>query len=317
MNIDRLTMAALLLVVPLSVFSQTAKLMRQQKFPKTVPAGNYSGITPLGDDRYAVVCDKSADGFYVLHIDIDTVKMRIRSIENEGYRESGRESRDQEGIASFPHARTLFISGEADNQVLEYTPDGSRTGRRLLMPEAFVRANHNYGLESLTYSTADRCFFTTTERPLDGDSLLRIQAFSDDLQPLGQYLYQLDAVKPKRSGTLLNGVSELCALDDGRLLVLERTLRVPRRKIGAYADCRLYVVRPDAPGMLMQKRQLCHVRTRMNLWRQNLANYEGLCVAKKLDDGRLILMMVADSQNQYRNLLRDWFRLVVVGENGH
>lgn len=304
--------AALLMLVSLSVFSQ-ARLMRQQKFPKTVPAGNYSAIAPLGNDRYAVVCDKSPDGFYVFHIEIDTVKLRIRSIENEGYRASGLEGRDQEGVASVAASHTLFISGEADNQVLEYGQDGKRTGRRLSMPEAFVRANRNYGLESLTYSQVDHSYYTTTERPLPGDSLLRIQAFDDSLHPSGQYLYQLDAVKSKRRGTLLNGVSELCATDDGRLLVLERTLRVPHHKIGAYADCRLYEVCPASRDSLLDKRLLCRVRTRMNLWRQNLANYEGLCVAKRLGDGRQVLIMVADSQNQYRHLLRDWFRLVILG----
>ena len=33
----------------------------QKTFPKTVAAGNYSGITHLHDDIYAVVSDKSED----------------------------------------------------------------------------------------------------------------------------------------------------------------------------------------------------------------------------------------------------------------
>ena len=36
----------------------------QHAFPSTVPAGNYSGITSIGGNRYAVVSDKaSEDGF--------------------------------------------------------------------------------------------------------------------------------------------------------------------------------------------------------------------------------------------------------------
>lgn len=304
--------AALLMLVSLSLFSQTAQLARQQKFPKTVPAGNYSGIAPLGNDRYAVVCDKSPDGFFVFHIVIDTVALRIVSVENEGFQASGQANRDLEGIAYLPATETLFVSGEADNQILEYGLDGRQTGRRLQLPEEFGRASRNYGLESLTYSPSNHCFYTTTEHPLAGDSLLRIQAFGDDLKPGRQYLYQPDAVKPKRKGLLVNGVSELCALDDGRVLVLERTVRMPPLKIGSYADCRLYEVRPDREPML-GKRLLCRVRTKINLTRRNLANYEGLCVARKLGDGRLVLLMVADSQNQYRHLLRDWFKLVILG----
>ena len=89
---------------------------RQQKFPKDIPAGNYSSITPIGNDRYAVVSDKSDDGFFVFHIDIDTVSGRILSVSNEGFRASGKPNRDQEGIAYQPYTHTLFISGEADNR---------------------------------------------------------------------------------------------------------------------------------------------------------------------------------------------------------
>jgi hypothetical protein len=31
-----------------------------------------------------------------------------------------------------------------------------------------------------------------------------------------------------------------------------------------------------------------------------------------LADGRQVLLLVADSQNQYKGLLRDWFRTIVL-----
>ena len=41
----------------------------QVAFPETVPPGNYSGITWIGGNVYAVVCDKSrSDGFFIFHI---------------------------------------------------------------------------------------------------------------------------------------------------------------------------------------------------------------------------------------------------------
>ena len=53
-----------LVTVGLSVLTISA----QQYFPKEIPAGNYSGICAIGDDRYAVVSDKSAEeGFFVFH----------------------------------------------------------------------------------------------------------------------------------------------------------------------------------------------------------------------------------------------------------
>jgi len=290
-------------------FSRVAA--QQQKFPKDIPAGNYSGITPIGDDRYAVVSDKSDDGFFIFHIDIDTVSGRILSVRNEGFRSSGQPTRDQEGIAYQPYSRTLYVSGEADNRILEYTLDGVRTGRQLQVPDVFGRFSHNYGLESLCYDAETRQFFSVSERPAEGDSLLRLTVFDDNGKLRRQYAYSLDKVKPKRKGTLVNGVSELCALGDGRLLVLERTVRVPKLKIGSYVDCRLYEVRPSADEQL-HKDLVYSFRTKINLTRRNFANYEGLCVAKKLSDGRLILLLIADSQNQYRGLLRDWLKTVII-----
>ena len=307
----KMLIVALLFAVPLSVFSQLLKANRQQKFPKVIPAGNYSGITPIGNDRYAVVSDKTADGFYIFHIDIDSIKGRIRKVENEGFYTNGNLSRDQEGIAWNPYTRTLFISGEADNQILEYTVDGRQTGQRLQVPASFSRLSSSYGLESLCYDANAHRYYTVSERPAEGDSLLRLTAFDDDGQPVGVYSYVLDEVPTKRKGTLLNGVSELCALGDGRLVVLERTLRVPPLKLFAYVECRLYTVRPSSEPTL-SKTHLYTFRTHINLLRRNFANYEGLCVARRLADGALVLLLVADSQNQYRGILRDWLKTLVV-----
>ena len=304
-------MIVALLMVPLSFSAQQVTDNRQQKFPKHIPAGNYSGITPMGNDRYAVVNDKSEDGFFVFHIDVDSVTGRIRSVTNEGFRPSGQPSRDQEGIAFQPHTRTIYISGEADNQILEYTLEGQRTGRSLQVPASYGSLGHNYGLESLCYDADAHRFYTISERPAEGDSLLRLTSFDEAGHVLRQYAYALDNVRPKRRGVLVNGVSELCAVGEGRLLVLERTIRVPRLKIGSYVECRLYEVCPSADECL-QKKHLYTFRTKLNLVRRNYANYEGLCVARRLADGSLLLLLIADSQNQYRGILRDWLKTLIV-----
>ena len=42
---------------------------KPQRFHKALPPGNYSGITPLGNGRYAVVSDKSEeDGFFIIAV---------------------------------------------------------------------------------------------------------------------------------------------------------------------------------------------------------------------------------------------------------
>ena len=273
-----------------------------QRFPKALPAGNYSGITPLADDRYALVSDKSeVEGFFVVRIVIDSIRGRIFSLENEGFRSSGLPNRDIEGICYCPSTNTVFISGEQDNEVFEYTLDGQRTGRRLEMPAIFKEADHNYGLESLTYDARRHLFYTTSERPLKGDSLLRIQSFGDDLNPGRFYFYRPDA---PISAKHFHGVSALCALDDGRLLVLERQIRVPRLKLGASTVIRIYEITP-ADDPMPAKRLLREFRTRLTLTSRRFANYEGLC-----QPAPNFLLLVADSQNRYKGFLRDWFVVI-------
>ena len=277
---------------------------KPQRFHKVLTAGNYSGITALGGDRYALVSDKSEEeGFYVLHIVIDSIKGRIKTFENEGFRSSGLRNRDIEGICYRPSTNTVFIAGEQDNEVYEYTLDGQRTGQRLDMPAMLKEANHNYGLESLTYDKNKHLFYTTSERPLKGDSLLCIQAFDDSLKPGRCYLYRPDAPISRK---YIHGVSELCALDDGRLLVLERHIRIPRLKLGASTVIRIYEVTPSDEPML-EKRLLKEFRTRLNLTNRKFGNYEGLC---QISSNRLLL--VADSQNRYKGFLRDWFLIISI-----
>lgn len=284
----------------------TSRLVRQ-RFHHELPAGNYSGICPIGNNRYAVVDDKAAeDGFYVFRIDIDSVKGRITDIENEGYRSSGLPNRDMEGICYCPTTQTVFISGEDDNEVYEYRLDGQRTGRQLAMPPEFKKASKNYGLEALTYDPIKHLFYTTTEQPLKGDTLLRIQTFGDDLQPLEHYLYRPDTpAKRYRS----HGVSGMCALDDGRLLVMERQIRVPKMKIGARVVTRIYeVVLPPNGEVLpaiLEKRLVKEIKTRLTLTGRRFANCEGIC-----EPYPGLLLIVADSQNRFRGVLRDWFMLL-------
>lgn len=284
------------LMASLSVFSQ-------QHFPRQIPAGNYSGICSIGDGLFAVVDDKHReDGFYLFRFDIDMQNNRITKAENMGYRSCGLANRDMEGICYRPSSRTLFISGEADNEVLEYDLEGKRTGRKLNMPARFKQAGSNQGIEALTYDTLSHQFFLTTERPLPGDSLLRIQAFNDNLQPTHQYLYEPDhGLSPKHT----HGVSSLCAMGDGRLLVLERQVRVPRMRLDATTVISIYEVRPAQNEKMLTKKLINRFHTRLSVLNRKFANYEGMCALSPN-----CLLLVADSQNQYKGVLRDWFLLL-------
>ena len=319
----KVTLPLLLLTVVMHAMAQQQALLnRQRHFAATVPPGNYSGITWMGADRYAVVDDKSPTaGFHLMTIRTDSTTGDIVELRADTFMTSGQPNRDEEGICYVPMTNTLFVSGEADGQIVEYGMDGRLTGRRLHIPEVFATTQSNSGFEALTYNAATARFWTTTEKPLRADiqppspTPLRLQSFGNDLQPREQYWYQTDssAVTTGKGSTTL-GVSALAALDDGRIVVLEREVHKTPSGVGSFVHVKLYMVHPASqqPGELLNKRLLAEFRTRINLTSRSFANYEGLCAGPTLADGSQLLVFVADSQNQYKGWLKDWFKTVVI-----
>ncbi len=316
-----------LMLMPLTVIAQEVTLLKQKAFPKTVSAGNYSGITWLGASRYAIANDKSPTaGFYLMTIETDSITGELLTVREDTFLTSGLPNRDEEGICYVPESQTVFVSGEADQEIIEYNLQGQLTGRKLNTPEVFKTAYKNGGFEALTYQPKTHCFWTTSEFTLKADgekptierkikNRLRLQSFGDDLQPKEQYWYESDStIIKKQKGRSIVGVSGLAALDDGRIVVLEREMYFPKKQIGSFALVRLYVVNPSLhkPGEILSKTLLTEFRTKVNFTRRSFANYEGICIGPKLADGRQLLILVCDSQNQYRGVLKDWFKTVIL-----
>lgn len=100
------------------------------------------------------------------------------------------------------------------------------------------------------------------------------------------------------------GIAALTALDDGRLIVLEREVCVPRSSpqeilANAFSQVKLYLVSPSGTDVLTK--QLLHTfETRISMTGAGinvaLANYEGMCLGPRLRDGRRCLILIADSQ---------------------
>ena len=319
-----------LLLAPLTMVAQQAIGLKQRAFPKTVSAGNYSGITWLGGSRYAVANDKSPTaGFYLMTIDIDSITGELLSVREDTFLTSGQPNRDEEGICYIPQNQTVFVSGEKDQEILEYNLQGQLTGRKLNIPEVFKTSYSNGGFEALTYQVQTHRFWTTTEHTLKADgekpsierkikNRLRLQSFGDDLQPKEQYWYETDSTNiRKKKGRSILGVSGLAALDDGRIVVLERELYFPKKQIGSYSLVKLYLIDPSQcqPGEILQKTLLIAFKTKVNLLRRNFANFEGICLGPKLTDGRQLLILVCDSQNHYRGILKDWYKTIILPQH--
>lgn len=298
-----------------------------------IPAANYSGITPIGDDRYAVVSDKgTADGFHVWKISQDPETGAITSVENEGFFANtvdATSGRDCEGIAYFPKSGCVFIAGESDKRVIEYDMSGQRTGRELYVPAQFRDVVGNQGIEALGYGGkgGKARFWLTTETALPSDgvaagpqnpgaqNLLRLQSFKKSLLASKQFLYTMDAGRTSDFGTTyVFGVPEICALPDGRLLVLEREANIPKLYVGAEVVCKLYSVRPKGRKPLV-KEAVAQWTTTLSATGINWANYEGMCLGAKLSDGRQTLLLVSDSQGGYSKgpfSLKDFIKVIIL-----
>ena len=125
--------------------AQTAVELKQQSLGKwRIGAAQYSGITALGGNRYAMVSDKEpTDGFFLFRIDQSALTGDVTNVYLEGFKGNrspkvdaqGISIRDCEGVAYFPQRNTLFISGEGDQRILEYDMEGQPTGRELNVPD--------------------------------------------------------------------------------------------------------------------------------------------------------------------------------------
>lgn len=327
-----------------SVSASSQTLKRQKNITRMgIPYGNYSGIVHIKGNQYAVVSDKdNADGFHFFDIDINTKKGKIKSVrryEPEKSKENEERAkllqlkqRDIEGICYRASSNTLYISGEADQQILEYSFDGIPTGKCLNIPDIFSRANitTNRGFESLSYNGTTKTFWTTTENVLPADEktnpyTIRLQSFDDNLQPLHQYAYRMDnPLNNKKSRRFVHGVPDILALDDGSLIIMEREVHVTPKYLGSYCIIKLYLIHPSeeyaidgndiSRTKVLKKTMLTMFETTLKIGKMNFANYEGMCIGPKLDDGRQTILLINDSQNGEGNKLyraKDYVKLII------
>lgn len=319
------------------------KVFPQRHFSRTVPAGNYSGIAHLHDDVYAVVSDKADSAyFFYFRLQIDVQTGKLQNVENLGFarcQEKSQEGWDREAITRIADGRVV-IASEGTYGLKEYAYDGKGVTDTHLWEWSMPSGDFypNYIFESAAYDSVNQRLWTIPESCLRQDGTpaspqnatpnrLRLMAF--DMQsksPVAFYAYQMDAPTTRRTPqTYVMGVSELCALEDGQLLVLEREAFVPKIKFGAFCKCKLYLVNPslektfalssditahDVP--FVKKRLLCEWKTGLSLFRYSFANYEGMCLGPKLADGSQVIILLSDSQDRYKGVLKDWFKTIVI-----
>ena len=303
-----------------SVLGQPLRVTELPQQQLSVTPGQYSGIAWISGDRYAIVDDKLPGGGIVffdipLHEDGAVRVGRVLRTVPEATSNADVKGLDNEGVV-YADGK-LYVSAESDQSIREYKLDGSATGRSFSVP-ADMGSNaimRNGGFEALAWNAVTNKFWTTTEFPLKKDGkasrLHRLQRFNDTHQPDGRWLYQMDepVMAEKDRGSVMayaHGISAMTALDDGRLIILEREVYVPVGEPRVILDrsftkMKLYVVDPSGDSAtILPKQLLCEFETRITLTTAGidvaLANYEGMCLGPRLPDGRRCLMLIADSQ---------------------
>ena len=376
----RCNILTIFLAFSLLAGAQDWKVVRensQKAFPKTVAAGNYSGIAHLHDDIYAVVSDKSDSALYFnFRILVNPKTGELEQVENLGFTErtdgtlndgkpwQGQEKGfDHEAIVKVSDS-TLVIASEGycrlkEFSILPTSADAAKVGYQQNLWESRWPSSDfypNYNFESLAFDSVHQYLWTIPESTLRKDgqpatpqnglvNLLRLmrlnwgkmkedsnkEEYSEqvsskkDSRYMTTYAYQMDQPSThKKADIYVMGVSELCALPDGQLLVLEREAFIPKIKIGAFCKCKLYLINPlnseefsmkekfssDTP--FLKKNLLVEWKTGLSLSKRSFANYEGMCLGPKLEDGSQVVILLSDSQDQYAGVLKDWFKTIVI-----
>ena len=376
----RCNILTIFLAFSLLAGAQDWKVVRensQKAFPKTVAAGNYSGIAHLHDDIYAVVSDKSDSALYFnFRIQVNPKTGELERVENLGFNEridgtlndgkpwQGQEKGfDHEAVVKVSDS-TLVIASEGYCRLKEYpilpiSADTAKVGYQQNLWESRWPSSDfypNYNFESLAFDSVHQYLWTIPESTLRKDGqpatpqnglanqlrLMRLdwgkmkedsnkEEYSEqvsskkDSRYMMTYAYQMDQPSThKKADIYVMGVSELCTLPDGQLLVLEREAFIPKIKIGAFCKCKLYLINPlnseefsmkekfssDTP--FLKKRLLTEWKTGLSLSKRSFANYEGMCLGPMLEDGSQVVILLSDSQDQYAGVLKDWFKTIVI-----
>jgi hypothetical protein len=232
---------------------------------------------------------------------------------------------DLEGIVLLDDG--FIVCSEEGPRIVEVDLRG-RFRREIALPRRLSNARSNKSLESLTASPSGRYLFTTTEAALtcDGDKAsvnagTRVRVFRIDRSGSfeSEHVYATDPA-PYDVGDW--GISDLAALSDDELLVLERgwakghgnTARIYRTRIDPRACSTAFERLPeDSPAL--GKDLHCDlgllacpgVPPPKQLQASPLLdNYEGLTLGPRLPDGRGSLILVSDDNghdNQFARIV--------------
>jgi hypothetical protein len=238
---------------------------------------------------------------------------------------------DLEGLVLLPDG--FVVCSEVGPRIIEVDRQG-HFRRDIPLPPRFRDARTNKSLESLTVSPSGRYVFTTTEVALPHDGAkatreagtrVRIVRFDADIAKRGgtikgqvsEHVYETDPAPIESSDW---GVSDLAAVADDELLVLERgwakgygnTIRIYHVKLENRASClsvdQLSTGTPALAKSLRVDLGQLHVSdvpaSKQPQPNALLDNYEGIAIGPYLPDGRRAVLLVSDDNGHADQVAR-------------
>ena len=228
---------------------------------------------------------------------------------------------DVEGLVRDPLDGSIWLADERAGRIRRYDSVTGRGAEVIKLPPPMQDFYRDSGFESLTISSDGLTLWTCMEEALVPDGLRATRTQGTDVRLVrfvrksakdawtvsGQWVYRTDTIaggpwfNRKKLDLSRCGISELCLLEDGTLLVLEREFSkvlIPRFR------CRLYETdfssATDVQGLssISNAPSLKKVEKKMLFETTGLSMYEGLCLGPKLSDGARLLVMVSDGEKK-------------------
>ena len=283
------------------------------------PAG-LSGLTYVGGSSFYAVDDSGAKMF-PMTIQIDSDTGAITS--NTNGTEIKLTGTDLEGIAYDPLKKTVLVSDETGATIQTYSLSGRFLGS-VDVPKNLRKYRNNFSLESLSIRADGLELWTSNEEALPDDGplssvksgtvvrLTRFQRVSAQSPWMvsGQWAYRTEPVRGQPyQGRECSGVSDLCVLPDGTLLVLERAMGAQSRGLPGYQIqtpmlyARIYQVGFRGATEVKDLPSLAGTRytpvAKTLLFEKNtvFSNYEGICLGPRLRDGSRSLILISDGDD--------------------
>ena len=290
------------------------------------PSG-LSGITRVGGDTYYAVCDSGG----LLHqmtirIDRDTGVI-TGCVFGATVTLEGKGRRDLECVAWDDANRLVWVGDERDGSIRAFQPVTGKRAKTLDVPEVYGAFRYNRSFEALSIRANGLEMWTCNEEALcrsdavnkkgipvdDGPrttrergTVVRIQKFTrvtpqSDWKMAGQWAYMTNPIGGMDFlGKSRNGVAEICCLDDGTVLVMEREMSIKEWSLMPSFLCRVYQVdfagATDVSDISSLNGAKYSPVSKTAVFDRNtgLAMYEGLCLGPRLADGTRSMIMISD-----------------------